>query len=290
MGYIYKITNNINQKNYIGLTTKTVEQRWQEHIGAIQKHKENRPLYKAMSKYGIANFSISTIEEVDNELLSERERFWIEYYDSYKNGYNATLGGDGRWTRKIEQYSLDGQLIQVFDTITQASNTMNISESVLRGVCNKKYKTAKKYLFKYADDETLVEELVQNAKTNNYYKTIVCQYSLSGQLINIWDSIDDAKKNTGISNISRGLNHSKPTSGYIWRTLDKTFYDNLDLTSIIVQLSIEDDQKLNYYDSFLSAAKALGKNTGSAISEACRNIGYHKTAYGYKWRYLRDVL
>ena len=46
-----------------------------------------------MRKYGIENFTFSVIEECSQEQLNEREIYWIEYYDTYKNGYNSTLGG-----------------------------------------------------------------------------------------------------------------------------------------------------------------------------------------------------
>lgn len=96
IGFIYKITNNLNKKCYIGQTHFTVEKRWKEH--QQDSHKEflqKRPLYNAIKKYGIENFSIETIEEVANNLLNEREEYWIKYYNSYGNtGYNATLGGD----------------------------------------------------------------------------------------------------------------------------------------------------------------------------------------------------
>ena len=103
MGYIYKITNTINNKVYIGQTVKTVQKRFTQH-----KNNSNKPyfsqiiLYKAFNKYGIENFICEEIEEVDNSLLDERERYWIEYYDSYFNGYNSILGG-----RAIQLYNWD---------------------------------------------------------------------------------------------------------------------------------------------------------------------------------------
>lgn len=57
---------------------------------------KDRKLYRAFNRYGIQNFSIEQIEECDNSLLNEREVYWIKYYDSFNNGYNMTLGGDGR--------------------------------------------------------------------------------------------------------------------------------------------------------------------------------------------------
>lgn len=94
MGYIYKITNNINNKCYIGQTGRTIQVRWLEHIRP-SKYKSDLPLYRAISKYGVDNFSIEEIEECDNTVLDEREIYWINYFDAYRNGYNCTEGGGG---------------------------------------------------------------------------------------------------------------------------------------------------------------------------------------------------
>jgi group I intron endonuclease len=97
MAYIYKITNDINGKIYIGKTVNTIEKRWNEHCkDSLKERNENRPLYKAMNKYGIQHFHIEQIEECSVEEVSERERYWIEIYGSFKYGYNATKGGDGK--------------------------------------------------------------------------------------------------------------------------------------------------------------------------------------------------
>lgn len=100
MPYIYKITNKVNGKVYIGKTVNTVEQRWKEHICESKLNRaKNRPLYRAINKYGVDNFYIEVIEESKEnnpQFLNERECYWIEYYGSFKNGYNATIGGDGK--------------------------------------------------------------------------------------------------------------------------------------------------------------------------------------------------
>lgn len=94
--YIYKITNVINNKCYIGKTIGSIEKRWKEHCHDSQKTDiGNRPLYIAMKKYGIENFSIEEVESCDISILNEREMYWINYFNSYKTGYNATKGGDG---------------------------------------------------------------------------------------------------------------------------------------------------------------------------------------------------
>ena len=96
MPYIYKIVNDINQKCYIGKTTSSIEKRWNEHCRDSRKtFKEKRPLYSAIKKYGIENFHIEQVEECSLSVLSEREIYWIETLGTFKNGYNATIGGDG---------------------------------------------------------------------------------------------------------------------------------------------------------------------------------------------------
>lgn len=97
MPYIYKITNDINDKIYIGKTLNTIEKRFKEHCEDSRRDKkEKRPLYFAMKKYGIEHFHIELIEECEENVLSDREVHWIEFYNSFRDGYNATLGGDGK--------------------------------------------------------------------------------------------------------------------------------------------------------------------------------------------------
>lgn len=92
-GFIYKITNRVNKKVYIGQTRFTVEHRFKQHIKNYNIEHRTQPLYMAFAKYGIENFEVETLEECPTDKLDEREIFWIAKYDSFKNGYNATLGG-----------------------------------------------------------------------------------------------------------------------------------------------------------------------------------------------------
>ena len=97
MSYIYKIINTENQHIYIGKTDRTVEERWKEHLKDCNRTNfGNRPLYRAINKYGKDKFLIEQIEECSFDEAAEREKYWIEYYGSFKNGYNATIGGDGK--------------------------------------------------------------------------------------------------------------------------------------------------------------------------------------------------
>ena len=95
---IYKITNTINNKCYIGQTIKSAEERWKEHKRSININHPNcinKTLYKAMRKYGIENFTFEVLQ--DNietyEQLDKAEIYWINYYNSFVKGYNETFGG-----------------------------------------------------------------------------------------------------------------------------------------------------------------------------------------------------
>ena len=102
MAFIYKITNDINDKIYIGKTEFSIKKRFAEHCNdAFKNRNEKRPLYSAMKKYGVEHFSIELIEETDYP--EEREKYWISFYNSYVNGYNATLGADGKKLFDYEQ-------------------------------------------------------------------------------------------------------------------------------------------------------------------------------------------
>lgn len=90
-GIIYKITNKVNGKSYIGQTRYTIEFRWKQH----QHKKDNTYFHNAIHKYGVDNFNIEILEECDTEELNQKEIFYIAKYDTFKNGYNLTIGGDG---------------------------------------------------------------------------------------------------------------------------------------------------------------------------------------------------
>lgn len=101
-GKIYKITNKVNGKIYVGQTTKSLEERFQKHCWGTtesDKYHLNMAIKKAIRKYGKENFTIELIEEVEVDKLDEREVYWISTYDSYNQGYNCTLGGQNGATR-----------------------------------------------------------------------------------------------------------------------------------------------------------------------------------------------
>lgn len=122
---IYKITNLINNKVYIGLSTN-IKERWRAHRSRpFQKksHQYNYYLYRAIRKYGLENFSFEVVEECQKEELGEKEIYWINYYHSNDEqfGYNRTSGGEQARTsskitedeaKEIQEYLLYSKMSQ----------------------------------------------------------------------------------------------------------------------------------------------------------------------------------
>lgn len=131
MAYIYKITNDINNKIYVGKTNLDIKTRWRTHLAdRTREHNLNRPLYRAMNKYGIEHFHIEEIEECSIEEAPIREQYWIEHYNSYHYGYNATLGGDGKTLIDYDK------VLELYDTtqlqLNQIAKIMNCGVDAIR--------------------------------------------------------------------------------------------------------------------------------------------------------------
>lgn len=94
-GNIYKIKNILTGKEYIGCTIGEIEKRFYEHIYRCLKTDCNTKLCNSIKKYGIESFTIELIEECDLDLIYSSEKKYIEIFDTYKNGMNSTLGGEG---------------------------------------------------------------------------------------------------------------------------------------------------------------------------------------------------
>jgi len=92
---IYKITNLLNGLVYVGQSIN-IDKRWMNHKnnGFNPNSKDyNIPLYQDFRKYGLEHFAFEVIEECLQEELNDKEQYWIEYYNSFFNGYNESVGG-----------------------------------------------------------------------------------------------------------------------------------------------------------------------------------------------------
>lgn len=93
---IYKITNEINNKCYIGQSVN-IERRWKRHKQIFKNKNDNcydYPLYRSIRKYGIENFVFEILEDCNKNQLNEREFFYMKYFYSFNPyGYNISRGG-----------------------------------------------------------------------------------------------------------------------------------------------------------------------------------------------------
>lgn len=90
---IYKYQNKINGKIYIG-QSQDIERRFQQHLYDAEKRPmESTGIDLAINKYGIENFTFEIIERCRVEELDDKEIFWINFYNSYADGYNQSPGG-----------------------------------------------------------------------------------------------------------------------------------------------------------------------------------------------------
>lgn len=211
MAYIYQIVNDVNGKIYIGKTERTIQERWGEHCRDYLKHDcEKRPLYSAMKKYGLEHFHIELIEETSQP--EERECFWIEQKGSFKNGYNATLGGDGK---HYLDYDLVIATYQEVQNVSETARRMGIDISTVSKVLNNNHISI------------IPSSEVSQRVTGN----IVNQYDLQGNFIQSFPSAKAAATSLGkITSTSRGASSHisdvcrgkrKTAYGYIWKFANK---------------------------------------------------------------------
>ena len=207
MAYIYQITNDINGKIYIGKTERTIEERFKEHCrDYLRRDFEKRPLYRAMKKYGIEHFHIELLEETD--FPEEREVFWIEQKRSYKEGYNATFGGDGK---HYVDYDLVIAMYLELQNQNEVARRMGISPDTV-GVVLK---------------NNNVERLTSSESAARATGKVINQYSLNNEYIQSFPSAKAAAESLGkisstsngasshISDVCRGKR--KTAYGYRWK-------------------------------------------------------------------------
>ena len=135
---IYKIENLINHKVYIG-QSKNIERRWTEHRTRVNyARNDNLPLYRAFRKYGIENFSFEVIEQCNVEKLNEKEKKYIQLYNSFApNGYNATLGGESSQPQKITpEQAQEIKVLLKTTTLnqTEIAKQFNISQNAVSDI------------------------------------------------------------------------------------------------------------------------------------------------------------
>lgn len=268
---IYKITNKINGKSYIGQSVH-IQKRWEQHISLSKNTDNDTPLYRAIRKYGVNNFDFSVIEECLEEDLNNREIYWINFYNTYEDGYNASLGGGG--LRKYNPQEVLAMYNQNFN-INQTAKNLKMSYYTVRDILHN-YEIFGK------------EEIKPVEKIDPKSLKVIKTYPSLGDA-----ALDNNCSYTAIVNAASGKTNN--CQGFFWRFVG----DNKDFQGVklgkqwkrsILQLDKDTGEIIEEYLSLTDAALALNKTPSSAtpnIQAVCQ--GKRKSAYGYKWCYSEEV-
>lgn len=273
MGIIYKIYNDINDKVYIGQTSVGLQVRWEQHVKNSNDINNNAVLYRAIRKYGISVFHIEQIEECQNNLLNEREIYWIKYYNSYKNGYNSTKGGTALPSGRMFQ-RLDTQKIrQLWDqglSINEISLQTGYSKTGIRD-----------HLKDHPNYSQQKSSERGHKKAGETKRKKISQWNLNGELIKTYSGSSIAAKETNIpiQNIDKCLHNKRQTAGNFYWTYENQL-PNIKKITKIYQYDLEGNL-INIYNTKAEASKALHCDSGS-ITKVCR--GERKTCAGYIWK------
>ena len=163
-GFIYKITNTINGKSYIGQTIQNVKERFYQHCATkCSQAVLNMVIHKAITKYGKSNFTIEVIEEVESANLNDRERYWIRYYNSYNNGYNSTEGGqDGiKLFKNLDTESIVREY-KSGKSLREIGRLFNVDKQTIKDLLvrnNINLRTTRTYKLSQKDREDIIKDL-----------------------------------------------------------------------------------------------------------------------------------
>lgn len=272
-GIIYKYTSP-SEKVYIGQTIS--EQTRRKAFLNLKCLYAGGKIDKARQKYGPENFKYEILQEIIEEdkekLLNKLNNLEIQYinqYNSFKNGYNSTTGGQfiyiytdkdkekiAKHKRKpIIQYDLYGNFIKVWDSAVSAGKELGINPECIRNCCKNKQAYTNIYQWQYYDvnfplnieglSESKIDSIMKSrdSKNSTNSKTFkkVIQYSLEGDFIQVFNSLTDAAKSVGLKNttcISQSCKNLGASYGYIWRfytnNFEKHIEPNLSQHSLIV--------------------------------------------------------
>lgn len=266
-GFIYKVTNLVNGKVYIGQTRQTIQIRWEQHcFSPYICH-----FHQAIRKYGRENFKVEElccIDLAEKELsikLNELEIYYIEKFNSYNNGYNSTKGGEGNFKSNYEE---------IFEIWKQE----NISIQ----------KLSEKYGY---NRSTIRKALLANGITQDQINARGIQISAEAKIIYNWDEIiEDYQAEMPIKDIV--IKHKIPNEAILYGGLKR---NNIQLRGQSKYIIPNRSKAINQYDlqgnflaTFQSAAEAARVIGGSAGKIAAAARGVQKTSGGYKWRWCDE--
>lgn len=231
---IYSLKNdNTNSIFYIGCTTSKLSNRLSQHKWDAKNKYSKKAVYIKNLLDNNIQISIDEIESCNINNWQERERYWIYYYN-INNLQNSVIGGTGiildrtqdsinkssnHKFKKIKQFTLSGEYINTYDSIVEASKSLNVVISSITNALNGMSKTCQNSLWIY-DNQPNPESYTRSAHPNKLYFQTVIQYDKLNNVINKFNSLIEASIQTSIS--IRDIrncctNRQKSTKGYIFK-------------------------------------------------------------------------
>lgn len=225
---VYKYTNKINGKIYIGITTKSLRERHREHMKSLR---DGTYFHNAIKKHGIDAFNLEIIDKAQTrDELCQLERHYIEQYKSFayrddSNGYNCTIGGDGmtgQLGKLNSQYGVSPRERMSEEQYNDWLEKIRNPSDEVRKKISDAWKDNKYFLGKKHTDETKkrMSELKKGREALNKVK--VNQFDLNGNFITSHNSITEAtqmmtssKSSAGICSALKGKRRT--AYGYIWK-------------------------------------------------------------------------
>lgn len=303
---IYKITNLINGKSYIGQSVD-IYRRWKQEKDEsknINSHGYDYPLMRAFRKYGIDNFEFEILEECNIESLNEKEIYWINFYNTFFDGYNQTLGGDT--TSRQPKEKIIGVISDLSNTNMQhrdIAKKWDISIEMVQGVNtgrywkhNVDYPLQKRKIAKIYYCEKCGKEITKGSNlclecyndlqiinSNRPDKDVLIKdlYDNKGN----FTKVGEKYKVNGNSIRKWCIKYGVPSKSSDYKAKSEPKEKARALKISVIQLDAKTGIEINRFDSLTAAAKSLGLSDKctSHISDVCKKI--RNTAYGYKWEF-----
>lgn len=279
MPYIYKIENQINHKVYIGKTLYTIERRYSQHLdNAKRSYLQHLPLYAAMIKYGVDNFKVFEVEYVENyKELSQKEIYWVKYFQSYEKGYNATRGGDGSL---LYDYEIIWDFWESGLTIKEISEEVGCNDFVVRTVLT---------LHNISTEERKERSYYRQLDSHRPYQRPVYKIDPNtNKILEEFESVSSAARsvNGDNSTLSKICDTNKIGYGFRWKYKEQDYVKKDFSPKAVCQLDLKTREILQVFPSISAAARAINGDS-SYLSKVCRGI--QKSSKGFGWCYLSDI-
>ena len=272
MGYIYKITNRLNNKIYIGQTRYTLAHRFSQHKNSFT----STDLHDDMRLYGSDNFSIEELEQCDNDQLNAREKYWVQYFDSYSNGYNMNRGGAGNYIgHTIYCYTLAGNLYKIYKDFAEAADDTGLDSSIIKSAIYNHNLSGGGYQWFFEEDKDQVKNLSDLQQNYGKISPLTVQYDVTGKYLATFITMQEAEKATGVlsSGIARCINgDTSHAGGFIWR---RGFLGEKIPFEISVPTITENDLKKGRKRKVV-CYQEQNQTVYNSLSEAARSTGFSR--------------